>query len=241
MDRDFIISEIWRLASERGGLPPGREVFKQATGIKHHQWLGVFWPTWGAAVAEAGFTPNAMDVAFDRGELLGKLAGVVRALRKYPTAAELSLYARENPDIPPAKAIQRHFKTKEQTIRALVEHCEGSSETQDVLEIVRPLMETPAGSVRPAKQAPLAIKGHVYLMRSGKHYKIGKSNHVGRREYQIALQMPEEVNTLHSIATDDPDGIEAYWHNRFKSKRTGGEWFSLDAADVKAFKARRFM
>jgi hypothetical protein len=53
--------------------------------------------------------------------------------------------------------------------------------------------------------------------------------------------MPEAVNTVHSIATDDPDGIEVYWHNRFKSKRAGGEWFSLDATDLKAFKARRFM
>jgi hypothetical protein len=60
-------------------------------------------------------------------------------------------------------------------------------------------------------------------MRSGRYYKIGKSNHVGRREYQIGLQLPEPVNAIHSIATDDPDGIEAYWHNRFKSKRAKGE------------------
>lgn len=73
------------------------------------------------------------------------------------------------------------------------------------------------------------------------YYKTGKSNHVGRRQYQIALQLPEPVNTLHSIATDDPDGIEIYWHNRFKNKRAEGEWFSLSQDDIRAFKARRFM
>jgi hypothetical protein len=78
-------------------------------------------------------------------------------------------------------------------------------------------------------------------MRSGKHYKIGKSGHVGRREYQIGLKLPEPVKTIHSIATDDPDGIETYWHNRFKAKRAEGEWFSLNQDDVKAFKIRRFM
>jgi hypothetical protein len=190
MDRDFILSEIQRLTLERGGAPPGRETFKQVTGIKPHQWLGVYWASWSAAVAEAGFIPNTLDVAHDKGEMLSKLAGVVRALRKFPTDAELALYARGHAEAPPAKAIKRHFKNKEQTLRALNAHCERAGSLDDVLEIVRPL--TPAANAaRPEKSTPIAIKGHVYLMRSGKHYKIGKSNHVGRREYQIYFRCPK--------------------------------------------------
>jgi len=78
-------------------------------------------------------------------------------------------------------------------------------------------------------------------MKSGQYYKLGRSNAAGRREYELSIQMPEKLVTVHTIRTDDPVGIEAYWHQRFGAKRKNGEWFDLSAADVKAFKQRKFM
>lgn len=78
-------------------------------------------------------------------------------------------------------------------------------------------------------------------MRSGRYYKIGETNHVGRREYELAIQMPETLKLIHTITTDDPDGIEGYWHQRFASKRKNGEWFDLAKEDVAAFRRRKFM
>jgi hypothetical protein len=66
-------------------------------------------------------------------------------------------------------------------------------------------------------------------------------NAVGRREYELAIQLPEQAKTIHIIRTDYPTGIEAYWHRRFDAKRKNGEWFDLVAADVKAFRRRKFM
>jgi hypothetical protein len=87
--------------------------------------------------------------------------------------------------------------------------------------------------------------GYVYLalMKVGreKRYKIGKADIVGARTRQIAVSLPEELELIHAISTDDAYGIEGYWHRRFAEKRRGGEWFALTSDDVRAFKRRRFM
>lgn len=86
-----------------------------------------------------------------------------------------------------------------------------------------------------------AQAGHVYLIKSDNFYKVGFSVHAGARERQLAIQLPEKVSTVHVIATDDPPGIEAYWHSRFAEKRVNGEWFKLSREDIAAFKRRKFM
>ena len=83
--------------------------------------------------------------------------------------------------------------------------------------------------------------GSVYLYKSGKHYKIGRTNDLKRRDREIKLQLPIEAELIHRIITDDPVGIEKYWHSRFSENRLNGEWFNLSASDFKAFRRRKFM
>jgi hypothetical protein len=55
----------------------------------------------------------------------------------------------------------------------------------------------------------------------------------------LRIKLPEELVTVHTIKTDDPEGIERYWHERFRDKRKEGEWIELNTADIKAFKKWR--
>lgn len=81
----------------------------------------------------------------------------------------------------------------------------------------------------------------MYLVRHGawREYKIGKTINPIRREGEIAIELPLKVKPEHAIETDDPPGIERYWHERFGDKRMNGEWFALSAQDVRAFKKWR--
>jgi hypothetical protein len=102
---------------------------------------------------------------------------------------------------------------------------------------IAPLESEPADPL-PTK---IAIQGYVYMMRSGRHYKIGYTSSPSRRHREVSLDLPNPTSLVHSIETDDPAGIEEYWHLRFSAKRIRDtEFFKLDASDVAAFKRRKF-
>ena len=91
---------------------------------------------------------------------------------------------------------------------------------------------------RPTEES--AGYGFVYLVRGhAGEYKIGRTNLVDRRLSELGAASPVEQTLVHEIKTDDPVGVEGYWHARFADKRMRGEWFRLNAADVRAFERWR--
>jgi len=245
MDKQHILREIKRTAEENGGMPLGLDRFSQETGIRYDDWFGKYWARWGDAVKEAGLSPNKFSTeGYGEPLLIQKYAALIRELGRVPVRGEVGLKCRTDRSFPSDRAFRRCFRSKANLLTKLREHCTKDSSLSDVLAMLPPPETTEH------QQFESGISDHedsegggfVYLMKAGRYYKIGKTNAIGRREYELAIQLPEKAQTIHVIkAIDDASGIEAYWHKRFEGRRTNGEWFELDRVDVQAFKRRKLM
>jgi hypothetical protein len=238
--KEFILGEIKRTASENGGIAPGRQRFASLTGIKQSDWYGRFWARWGDAVREAGYQPQQRRSAYDRSKLLDHLRNLIVKLGHFPTYAEWRLEATESPGFP-AHNTFRTLGTRAEAARELLEYCGDDSKFTMVREVCRPFIADENQAEQHEESLQEDTFGFVYLLRAGKYYKIGKSNFAERRFAEISLQMPEKAQLVHKITTDDPTGIEVYWHRRFSDRRMNGEWFALSSSDIKAFRRRKFM
>lgn len=235
MDKSRIIDEIRRIASANGGKAPGVAVFERETGIGQNEWFPHLGLRWSDAVTEAGYTANRLQEAYPKEFLIEKFIAFVRELGHVPVKGEFLRKSKIDKAFPSQKVFYR--EGKEGLLKRVVEYCRQHPGNDDVLKLCGPALK--ANETGTAEKNTKLITGFVYLMRSGKHYKIGRSISVGARERQLAIKIPVPPTTIHSIETDDPVGVEAYWHKRFAEKRGEGEWFDLSAADIAAFKRWR--
>jgi hypothetical protein len=242
MTKQKILDEIKRTAEDNQGKPLGIDRFAEQTGIKSSDWEGKHWVRWGDAVREAGYEANEMGWKrkTDESFLLEKLTVLIRELGHYPVFNELKLKKRSDSEFPSVRVFHR-IGSRYQILLKVISHCKSIGGFEDVVAICEPLVSTKQPKEDDSRDE-FEI-GFVYLLKSGKHYKIGRSNAAGRRERELQIQLPEAANHVHVIRTDDPVGIEAYWHNRFGAKRVRkkAEWFNLDSSDIKAFRRRTFM
>lgn len=241
MEKQHILNEIRRAAAQIGGAAPGRAWFEAETGIKESDWRGRFWARWSDAIREAGLTPNALNQRSDEDQMFSQLAAYMRELGRYPTVAEMRLRKRRVPLFPNHRTLER-MGSRREVLRRVSAFCERSKEWSDVADLCAQMT---SATPETAHTAEVGVQtGYVYLalMKVGreKRYKIGKANLVEQRTRQVAVNLPEDLELIHAISTDDAYGIEAYWHRRFADKRRGGEWFVLTTEDVRAFKRRRF-
>lgn len=240
MLKQHILAEIQRTAAGNEGVPLGRQRFFSETGIRETDWSGKHWARWSDALLEAGFSPNELQSSFTDEHLLEQYASFVQQLGRVPTVAELKLRAREQSGFPSHNTFAR-FGNKERLLDRVRRFALTKAELATVAALLTEFVVAEAIESEEPPRLPDEAFGFVYLIRSGSHFKLGRTNALGRRERELAIQLPEKAITVHSIRTDDPPGIEAYWHRRFEAKRRNGEWFELSAADVAAFRRRKFM
>lgn len=243
VDKAMVIRVIRRLAEQNGGVPVGQNRFIAETGMPKYLFRGGLWASWGDAVIEAGYTPQQLQQQIhDDEQLLRRLCELTREVGRLPTLGQRRMAKKADPTFPNSNVIEKRLGNTREQIDRLRDFIERTPEFADIASLlpdvaVGPLAEPPEETDDPDAAQPIA--GYVYLVRSGKYHKIGRSNDHGRRAYEIGLQLPEKLEVVHTIETDDAVGIEHYWHERFKDRRRNGEWFVLTKADVAAFKRRR--
>lgn len=236
MDKAQILKKIQLLTNANNGKAPGSATFESKTGIKKSDWYPHFWLRWGDALIEAGYVPNKLQTAIPDESLIHSYIDLVRELGHVPVGGEIRRKAQKDRSFPSHNTFNK-FGGKSKLIDATINYCNNQSGYEDVVELLNEWLSTSGRITEVASQREAKpLTGFVYLMKSGRHYKIGRTVSVGSRERQLAIKIPVPPKTIHSIETDDPVGVESYWHRRFAEKRGEGEWFDLSFDDIKAFK-----
>lgn len=230
-----IIKAIQETAKTNGGVPLGRGRFQKETGINEYE-ISKFWPSFGEAQREAGFEPNTLQSAHDMEFLLESAVALIREIGRFPTNADLIGKRHRDSDFPSPGSFDRLGNKKERANKVL-EYAEQKGYA-DIVKICTAIIEQNSKTETEDDDSE-EIEGAVYLFKHGKYYKIGKTFDTVRRGNELRIQLPENLDLIHEIKTDDPSGVESYWHRRFEAKRMNGEWFDLNAADIKAFKRWR--
>lgn len=236
MNKQQILDEIRRLTVAANGKVPGSQRFKSETGIGKHGWYPKYWLRWGDAIREAGLEPNSISVAFSTDFLVMKYIDLIRELGRFPIEGDLIIKRQRDKTFPNRGAFNT-LGSKSERARKILAYCSEHTDCADVMSLCTEVISSsPSDNLDSSIETP--TMGFVYLVKHGsrREYKIGKTFNPIRREGEIALQLPEKLEPIHYIKTDDPSGIEKYWHGRFADKRKEGEWFALSVADVQAFK-----
>ncbi|MCB4791756.1 MAG: GIY-YIG nuclease family protein [Elusimicrobia bacterium] len=212
-----IIDEIRRTAKENGGKPLGISGFEKETGIKVYEWKK-YWPRFGDAQSEAGFMPNQLTIAYSDEFIIEKVVGVMRKLNKFPTFDELSIEKRRDAKFPGMTVYFRKYGSKQEFAKKILEYCTSRKGYDDIIKLCKPILEKPT-LIDKIDNSDINQKlGEVYLFKSGRYYRIGRTNDTVRCGKEIKMQLAENPVLIHSIKTDDPSGIEAYWHKRLWQK-----------------------
>lgn len=240
MEKTHIIEQIQRTAAANGGIAPGWRKLAAVTGINYSDWCGVHWARWNDALGEAGFAPNRLTQAYEESELLGLYAGYTSELGQLPTGTDLRLKTKRDPHFPNDRTFDR-LGSKLEIVAKLISYCRDKPELTEVASLASKYFSSHQTQEKEVSSNSDRVCGYVYMIRYGRKYKIGFTNSPIRRFREVSIELPDETIQIHTIATDDPNGIEEYWHKRFAAKRIRkSEWFELSGDDVRAFKRRDY-
>lgn len=232
MNREDVLAALKATTESNGGVPLTRGRFFRETGLTIEDLRRAGFPSHGELLRSVGHQPQPLQQAFSDDQLFEPLAQLTELKGHFPNHSERETERYRNKAFPSYEAFRRRTRT-ESLEHAVLMWCRSNGQYSKAAAILTALLAKEKKAI-PTKAAS-ALKGYVYLLSSGKRYKIGKESARGGRIAAASTWLIEQ-KWLHHIETDDPAGVEAYWHNRFKDKQIAREWYKLTADDVAAFR-----
>lgn len=135
--------------------------------------------------------------------MIGQLVAEIRRLGRMPTVAEMRVRRRQDPSFP-SRGVFEKWGSKRTLIGKVADYCGEHPDCIDVLAILEPLLEQEQPIDRTREDRETVTFGFVYLLKAGRYYKVGRTNSFCRREYELAIQLPERATLVHQIKTDVP-------------------------------------
>lgn len=236
LTKEEIIKEIQKWAKENGGRTPSAIKFEEITGIGPYELPKYSWSNYGELVLEAGLTPNLFDkTKYSHQDLCKMFVRVIREKGKWPTRAVLEIKHSHDSKFPASATFYKKLGQTRDLAQTILEYVKDKQGYKDVVNICIPVLEKYKNESDTSEDDKVE-SGFVYLGLQHGDYKIGYTKDLNRRREDITLLGSGPMVWIYEIETDDMRGVERYWHNRFKSKWTRGEWYKLNPSDVKAFK-----
>jgi len=246
-NKEHILKEIIKCASETGKTPSEKN-FYEYSGLGIYDLHKNGWANYGELVREANLTPNKFDkTKYNRDQLRRLFIKVIREEKKWPTRGLLDIRHFRNKNFPDSSTFYKNLGQVKELALGILDFIQDKQGYDDIAEICNSVHAIFESDITETTNLDKGSVGYVYLLKSSLNnavaYKIGKTKNLEQRLKQ--LRQPSNIEEpIHSIKTDDIDGVEQYWLNRFCSKRLypnkpKDEWFKLNASDVKAFKRWR--
>lgn len=238
LKKEDILNKIKKYADENSGRTPSEKVFYEYAGVGIYDLKKCGYAYYGELVNEAGLTPNKFDkTKYSSNQLSEILIRVIREKGRWPTRGDLDVKHHTDLNFPESATFYKKLGLVNTMTGHILDYLKDKQGYEDVIAVCNSVIKKIDKREEFSDTKNNQKIGAVYLFKHGKHYKIGKTNDTVRRGNELKIQLPENLVLIHEIKTDDPGGIEAYWHKRFDLKRMNGEWFDLNPSEIRAFKA----
>jgi hypothetical protein len=167
LSKESIVSAYNNLVRARGVLV-GAGVFEGEKGISRYYWAGGHWRSWSEFQKYAGHSPNLPTQKIADEIVLERFAELALEQERIPTGSDLVLKRKTDPLFPNPTCFRR-WGNRDRLLRQVVDYGAGKEQFAHVLELLR----SGISSSLDRRLEAFNTNGFVYLIRSGRYYKLG--------------------------------------------------------------------